>query len=645
MTIDATKKPLSMTFDPRTIEHLGIRMYSTLPPVIAELVSNAYDAEANNVIIKLYESNASDNSTGNKKIEILDDGHGMTYDEVNDHFLVIGRNRREGTGDSSIQRSKNGKRLVIGKKGIGKLSFFGISDKIKIATTSEKIKTSFTLDWKDIKEQGKTNTLYRPLLDESESGQTEEKNGTKIILEKIKRESAFSPENLAKNLAKSFQIFDESDFSVIIEHYTDKFKSTVKVENRLRYESLNILCKIKLPDELNKLDSSPSYSFASLIKGELIAAQTTVSSDIRGIALFSRNKLVNEYSFLDLKASSHGYSYITGWLDVDFIEDFENDVISTDRQSLIWDDLQAASLKSYLEQLYRKFYDFQRKYRKDDKLNKVEKNLDSPVESWIISLPKVEQKLARKIVTNILEAEQIDIDKAVEFIKYTKDAFQFEAFKEYAAELDSKENIESELFVELLKDWEHIEAREMHKLSIGRVKTIQTFRELISTDAPEVKVIQPFFEKFSWILDPRINQFEREKTFSSILKEKFPDEELNESNRRLDFLCTSVSEHLFIIELKRPSKKLTKKEIDQAKHYRSFVEQRASGNSAGSIKNVVAYVIGGSISDDYETKDEIESMQRAGKIYLKTYNDLLSCAEKYHKEFISKHVELNKFKN
>lgn len=115
MTIDATRKPLSMTFDPRTIEHLGIRMYSTLPPVIAELVSNAYDAEANNVIIKLYESNASDNSTGNKKIEILDDGHGMTYDEVNDHFLVIGRNRREGTGDSSIQRSKNGKRLVIGK--------------------------------------------------------------------------------------------------------------------------------------------------------------------------------------------------------------------------------------------------------------------------------------------------------------------------------------------------------------------------------------------------------------------------------------------------------------------------------------------------------------------------------------------------
>ena len=31
-------KNLSMRFDPATIEHLGIQMYSTLPPVVAELV-------------------------------------------------------------------------------------------------------------------------------------------------------------------------------------------------------------------------------------------------------------------------------------------------------------------------------------------------------------------------------------------------------------------------------------------------------------------------------------------------------------------------------------------------------------------------------------------------------------------------------
>lgn len=43
---------LIMKFDLQTIEHLGIQMYYTLPPVIAELVSNSYDADAKNVTIK-----------------------------------------------------------------------------------------------------------------------------------------------------------------------------------------------------------------------------------------------------------------------------------------------------------------------------------------------------------------------------------------------------------------------------------------------------------------------------------------------------------------------------------------------------------------------------------------------------------------
>ena len=44
---------LEMTFDPNTIEHLGIRMYSTLPPVLAELIANGYDADAKNIEIGL----------------------------------------------------------------------------------------------------------------------------------------------------------------------------------------------------------------------------------------------------------------------------------------------------------------------------------------------------------------------------------------------------------------------------------------------------------------------------------------------------------------------------------------------------------------------------------------------------------------
>src|SRR5690606_15739837 len=127
---------LVMKFDPQTIEHLGIQMYYTLPPVISELVSNSYDADAKQVFVYL-------NDLDEKTIIVQDDGHGMTYDDINSKFLKIGRNRREKT---SSQLSESGERHVIGKKGIGKLSFFGIANTIEVETVREKKRNIFRLN-------------------------------------------------------------------------------------------------------------------------------------------------------------------------------------------------------------------------------------------------------------------------------------------------------------------------------------------------------------------------------------------------------------------------------------------------------------------------------------------------------------------
>ena len=44
--IDNKNQKLEMSFDPQTIEHLGVKMYSQLPNAIAELIANSYDAES-----------------------------------------------------------------------------------------------------------------------------------------------------------------------------------------------------------------------------------------------------------------------------------------------------------------------------------------------------------------------------------------------------------------------------------------------------------------------------------------------------------------------------------------------------------------------------------------------------------------------
>lgn len=128
------------------------------------------DAGADNVWITLI-----DNDPDDKRIIVEDDGDGMSFDEVNNNFLVIGRRRRD--EDESRENSKG--RRITGKKGVGKLALFGIGKTIKIETTkkSEPYKTTFTLDWEGI--LGEKEGVYYP-QSRSEEKEDPESKGTKI---------------------------------------------------------------------------------------------------------------------------------------------------------------------------------------------------------------------------------------------------------------------------------------------------------------------------------------------------------------------------------------------------------------------------------------------------------------------------------
>ena len=49
--MDARRGPLEMNIDLTVIEYLGIKLYSKLPQVLAEMVANAWDANASKVEI------------------------------------------------------------------------------------------------------------------------------------------------------------------------------------------------------------------------------------------------------------------------------------------------------------------------------------------------------------------------------------------------------------------------------------------------------------------------------------------------------------------------------------------------------------------------------------------------------------------
>ena len=117
-----------------TIDKLGVKLYDKVSAVIAELVSNSYDADATEVIIEapmdiyLASKAAGHITDRDYEIKVSDDGIGMTPDEVNNYYLVVGAERRVDNRPRRGDTSPGFNRKVMGRKGVGKLAPFGICE-------------------------------------------------------------------------------------------------------------------------------------------------------------------------------------------------------------------------------------------------------------------------------------------------------------------------------------------------------------------------------------------------------------------------------------------------------------------------------------------------------------------------------------
>lgn len=616
-----SKPPLVLEFDNKTIKHLGISLYSSLPPVIAELVANAYDANATEV--KVYINDSPD-----KSIVIVDNGDGMTYEDLRTKYLEIGRDKR------LEQLELNFGRQPIGKKGIGKLSGFGIAKLLEIDTTCANVRNTIQLDYEAI--INNKGRKYTPnIIRDSES--TGNKNGTVIKLNNLKRKTAFSQdyiENLANDLSKRFSLFDES-FKVTLV-YNNDLANQIPVSNEMKYQNIDAEFVWEIPD----LSFDDNYEYREQVIGRIIATKGPAPKNLKGIVLLSRKKLVNQKEFYDADNQDYAFTHLTGYLNVDFIEDFPEDPISTNRESLNWELEETISLRSYLTRLITKIKDEWREKRKSEKLKLIKLGSGFDVEEWIGSIQSGhERKLARQIINSILNSSNIDTSKAAEIVKYIRNSFEFESFKRYAEEMASLEQIESGALITLLKEWEIIEAREIYNLAKVRIEAIKTFERHIDNNALEVKIIEPFFEKFPWILDPRIMNFRTEQRYSKILKDQFNEaKDTIDSDRRIDFLCTNHLGHYFIIELKRPQSVIGKRQLDQGLEYVSFLSALI-GNEIDSKVNCI--VVGGELSAKDIDRRVAASYKKSGDVYFKSYNELLVQAKNYHQEIIDRYTEFN----
>ncbi|MEN6323673.1 MAG: TIGR02391 family protein [Proteiniphilum sp.] len=369
---------LFMTFEANTIQHLGVKMYSTMPPALAELIANAYDACATVVKIRLYDQEE-------KVVIVEDNGCGMSFEEVNNFFLRIGRNRRE-----EQQHSQCG-RIPTGKKGLGKLALFGIGDRINIKTLKNEECVSFDLDWNEILHTKGRD--YEPAFERLEN--KESKRGTTITLTNLKRKTGFPIQDYADNIAKLFNFQD--DFII---HISLNDGKPIKIDNKTKYQKVDPEFEWDIQEIIKT--NEKVYSNKDYIQGLIITTEKPLKANLRGITLFANGRMVNYPEFFSSSESSHFYSYTIGWLNVDFIDNWEEDVISTNRQSIDWENLKTSDLRDYLASCLLLVERQWREKRRIKKQEKISKTINLNVRDWIEKLPKNVQTPVESIV-NLLD--------------------------------------------------------------------------------------------------------------------------------------------------------------------------------------------------------------------------------------------------
>ena len=136
--------------DRRVLKQLGSQLYGDTPSVIAELVANSYDADANNVWITI--------DTVNNNVIVEDDGKGMTAGDINESFLNIGYDKRSENGVTDSGRK------IMGRKGIGKLATFSLTNTVRVLSSKDHKKAGCLLDFKRITEDIEVIKIAKRLL-------------------------------------------------------------------------------------------------------------------------------------------------------------------------------------------------------------------------------------------------------------------------------------------------------------------------------------------------------------------------------------------------------------------------------------------------------------------------------------------------
>lgn len=360
-------KKYKIEIDPRILELLGPNLYTNIYYVLAELIANAYDADAHNVYI-ISEPDA---------IRVEDDGHGMSYSKGGiAKYLGVAKLSRTNELDSLTDLG----RQKMGRKGIGKLAALSVSENVDVLTVSAGEKSGFVLSRHPLKDG-----MLLPIEEKNISFKKIDNHGTAIIMKNPEYHLHKTNDAIKRNIVNIFPLIDQ-DFKIhvinidgkddVIERLDEVFAKSLCSIITLGDEFKNLAKKVKIPYPDKKeilIDIRGCHSIPLQMKnaqGELksynlivkgwIGAYESTKGRKRDISDFPDNfislyahKKMGEFNILPkVGKNSLIESFIVGQLYVDLFELSElPDMALSNRQGYKSDDLRYEAVINYVRKI------------------------------------------------------------------------------------------------------------------------------------------------------------------------------------------------------------------------------------------------------------------------------------------------------
>ena len=613
------KKVLKLKFHGRVLDQLGFQTYQSLPASLAELVANAWDADATLVEITLPSSAGPE-----AEIVVEDNGCGMTFKECQDKYLNMGYDRRNGNPEATTP----GDRPVMGRKGIGKLAGFGIARSVAVETVSKETgeTTKFEMDMNRLGTGGYVDgeeairaTVTKP------SKNARDRHGTRVTLKNMSYRRNISAAALPSSLARRFLVHKISnDFDIRVNG-----KPIPKTDglDDVEFEFPRDYGK-KVPRGTKR--GEDGWGADTLPNGKSVkwrvwfAKKPIPEEDLRGVAVFANGKMVQSLFFFRLArgmSGQHGQAYMFGQVQADFVDQLKVDTTSTERQRVHWELEETEPLlewgRAKVKALLKSWSDMRGKRKRDLLDEKVEGFKDR-----LEILQESERRVVRQVLIKIGGISSMEQDKYHEIAELVLSSWESGRLRSLWKSFAKDDNLGEEDLLKILTETDVLAALNVAEAVRTKLYAIDSLQSRVKRRVLE-KSVRDHLASNPWIIGPKWETYAVEKRVTTVIRQQAEKAGLTEDADRLD-LALSSGDHLLVVEMMRPGKPLDWDHVHRCSRYIQMI--KTALKTDGRFKSCDGYIIADRIDEDPALQDHLVHL-RDIRITVRRWSDLLDEAK------------------